>query len=587
MLGLSIGLTIGAQGGATGPVYDVYVDSVAGSDANSGTSPSAPLQTLAAAQTAALAKGSGVRVALKCGSNWRERLYLSAIDNVTVEAYGTGAPPIVDCAEYPLAASWSKTGGYTNIYQTALVASTNASLQCRYHGRENDISLIVKTTIAAADAAAGSMYVDRTGAHPIVYLHATDSSDPATNGKVYDFAVREDGVNLSDLGVSGSHRAGSVVTGIVSRANLHDNGSILVGSGAKARRCVAAHGTYHSLFIGDGELEDIVCFDKHSVINSGSQLVAYFNANQQHTLSVKRAFMVGVPDAGTYETCEGYFGHCDGGGGFTSILFEGWAALNLSGSIDLANAAAVTLRGGYLKNSAGPLNAAQPTLFECIQANGQFFTSGRWVPANATLRHIASASGPSIGICNNTTIERSTFYNTLGNGRIASQISVSMANNRNVYFATAGNPLVWCTRAGYVGDYNVFYFPIYEPAQRLIFMQDENSTAYYKLPDWQVATGQDAHSVYMTSAQAASFWLGNPANGDFRINPNAQVTGGDGTVYTGTFTDGTPLTYAGCQYRWDWSGNAIVAGAPTAWPNVPDSYTDALTYVADPSAWVF
>ncbi|MBX3426163.1 MAG: hypothetical protein KF688_10825 [Pirellulales bacterium] len=86
------------------------------------------------------------------------------------------------------------------------------------------------------------------------------------------------------------------------------------------------------------------------------------------------------------------------------------------------------------------------------------------------------------------------------------------------------------------------------------------ATIYNTLAAWQSATGEDANSVYLTPAQLSQFWLGDPLAGDFRINPLAQVTGSDGTVYYGTFADGvTPLTSAGAQ---------ITAGLAASWADI-------------------
>lgn len=110
---------------------------------------------------------------------------------------------------------------------------------------------------------------------------------------------------------------------------------------------------------------------------------------------------------------------------------------------------------------------------------------------------------------------------------------------------------------------------------------------YTRLADWQAATGHDAHSVWLTDAQAAAFFLGDPREGDARINPAAEVTAADGTVYVGTFPDGTPITEAGPQAHWDFSRHAPAPGPPTRWPVAPRTLDDAKRYVRDPRAWDF
>jgi hypothetical protein len=69
-----------------------YVDATAGSDSNDGLSPGAAFKTLAKVESL-LAEGD--TILLKRGAVWHEPLRISAAE-VTVEAYGSGANPLID-----------------------------------------------------------------------------------------------------------------------------------------------------------------------------------------------------------------------------------------------------------------------------------------------------------------------------------------------------------------------------------------------------------------------------------------------------------------------------------------------------------
>jgi hypothetical protein len=83
---------------SSGTAY--YVDSLNGSDANAGTSPTAPWKSLSKANSAPLAAGD--RLLLKRGSVWTGTLRIAASGTssaaITVGAYGTGVLPVVQGA---------------------------------------------------------------------------------------------------------------------------------------------------------------------------------------------------------------------------------------------------------------------------------------------------------------------------------------------------------------------------------------------------------------------------------------------------------------------------------------------------------
>ena len=222
----------------SGRRYQYYVDSVNGNDLNSGRLPSEALKTIGALP----AITAGMRIGLARNSAWKEQLTIAA-ERVTVGAYGTGTRPILDCSDAILAGAWSKTGGLTNVYE-ASVSPDLAASKTWVSVWEDNARLVRATSTANCDATPGSYYPSAdTGAAPItLYVHASDSSDPGASGKVYEFSSRRYGL------VSTADRVS--VTGIETRRNLHDDGSLVVKRYARITDVVCRDGTKHNLLYG-------------------------------------------------------------------------------------------------------------------------------------------------------------------------------------------------------------------------------------------------------------------------------------------------------------------------------------------------
>ena len=236
--------TIGTFAGhrAEGPKW--YVNSVSGNDANSGRSAGAALRTIAAVLPRI---GPGDSVGLARGSCWREQFTVPA-DRVQVIAYGAGNPPLLDCSDPIASAAWSKTPAATSVYQTSVthdVAIGKTFIACWENGAE----LQWKTSVADVDATPGSYTLaDTTWSPPspvTLYVHASDGSIPALNGKLYEYSSRSNGLTASG-------RTGCLIEGIQTRRNLHNDGSLILGPSTTAINCLATDGQYHNVFVSPG-----------------------------------------------------------------------------------------------------------------------------------------------------------------------------------------------------------------------------------------------------------------------------------------------------------------------------------------------
>jgi hypothetical protein len=184
-------------------VVAYYVDSVAGSDANSGLSFDSAFASLAKVTSVT----GATNIYLKRGSMFRESLLVPT--NGTVNAYGTGAKPIISGAVLLTNASFSLTSGKTYTYEYSIDApiETNVYVSLTHSNIlmvwENDSRLGIKWdanagsgSTAAVEANAGSFWYDR--GNNKLYIHPADNGNPVTNGKTYEASVRTLAVHGGD-----------------------------------------------------------------------------------------------------------------------------------------------------------------------------------------------------------------------------------------------------------------------------------------------------------------------------------------------------------------------------------------------------
>lgn len=192
-------------------------------------------------ELADLSLSGGEIIALASDSVFPETLTLPA--STSVYRYGAGDKPHIFGGEtFP--ASWSATGGYTNIYDQAVTIELHSSLSF-VNVREDGDFLVRVEDLATCDSTAGSIYVasdSGSGDTSVtVYIHASDSGNPNSNGKVYDYARR-----LKSIDCDG---AGCVIDGIRTSFTTHDNGSITLQG--TLRNSDAEFGGKHNIYMRD------------------------------------------------------------------------------------------------------------------------------------------------------------------------------------------------------------------------------------------------------------------------------------------------------------------------------------------------
>ena len=233
--------------------FDIWVDSVNGSDSNSGLSRNVPKQTIAAAQ--ALMSASRKRIGLAKGSHWREMLTISMADAVVGSYGGSGARPILNAKDIIVNADLAKTAARTNVYETATINFIMGGVAAAWvNVFENGLFLRFVSDVATVDSTPGSYTVlsMTTGggvpASAKIYIHATSSENPISNGKTYEFSNRRAGLYATG--------ARTRITGIEARGASSNSGAFVLDSGDAGGflvdDCLARDCNDHALFCTSG-----------------------------------------------------------------------------------------------------------------------------------------------------------------------------------------------------------------------------------------------------------------------------------------------------------------------------------------------
>lgn len=567
--------------------FNLYISQTNGNDANNGTTPALAVQSLSRLQTLALVKVTNVRIKfLDQGVTYRGELNLSTLSGIYVDMNFC----TVNLADI-VTGIWIQPDaiGSPNVWQIVWsVTSGTVAEACAMtiNGVQPNFVQTV-TTCNSTSNSYGVTVADLADGSPIT-VFVNSGTNPNSDGKTYEIMKR----NTVQLGDN------STLVDAMAQTAVSNNGSITMGLNAKVISSLCSFGTKHNSYLKNGLFQDIIAYEANGENLTGA--LGPFVAND------------GM-DVSNYDA---YFTRC-------MVIFS--------------SSVAHILNSAFYSHGSGTNPFRSVTLDQCILSNDQFVgtpsvatyigrnlyihTTGGGMSDNpgTTLlleRSIFNPTGASVfgSVNGTTTIKNSAFYfgttSTSANFQLASTMTAfnmlhctfsgvsvapmyfsgstssntgTVACNYNVFaFVPNLRFHIWIDNSQtYTGDYNIFY------ASANQIKNSYHGTTYTTLSTWQTATGQDTHSVYITTGQLATLFLGSTSSGDFRINPNAQVTGADGTVYSGTFPDGTPLVNGGVQEHWDYNKRTIITGPPIAFPNIPISYADCLIYIKSPTSWVF
>ena len=395
--------------------------------------------------------------------------------------------------------------------------------------------------------------------------------------------VRKNGLRVGD---------GASVRGVVARTATNNDGAASFGNDVDVSQSLFAFGGKHNVYIGSGRMTDVIAYDASDFAPANNPVVAYTPIPDGRKIHWKRTFAI-MPNM-SVNISDAFYGHgADLTANYDSCIIEQSAAINVHG-FGVAEADNYLFRNNFGRIKSLPIAwggkmDTERCQFEVLDNSG----SGT-VTAPMTLQNVA-IFGVDSGYRAYYDLEKVESFkvknvSVAGPGFRTLWVPRDDASGEfeihySVFTKRTVNIVIPGPNSTYTGDFNVFHNHSWSWDNiRWTYKGQE----YPTLLAWQDATGQDLNSVYLTEEQAANFWLGDPSTGDFRINPDAQVTGADGTVYTGTFADGiTPLTDAGVQEHWDYNSRSIIPTPPVQWPVFPGSYQESIEYIKSPTGWDF
>lgn len=470
-------------------MFDYYVDSVAGSDANDGRTGAAAFATIAKVMTRL---GDGVSIGLKAGSHWREQLDIGTYANVRVGVYGGGEPPLLDASNVMASGSWTKTSGRTNVYEQTVPLDTVASGYLSVW--VDDVRLAKVASTELADATPGTVYVSsETGTSTTIYVHPLGSTVPSTDAKVYEYSMRNFGLNAQLA-------SGTVVEGIETRRNANPGGSLWVGRKSRLVDVRCYDGSAHCLQYKDGSyLENVTAEDVYYLLDQPTHFVAY--EDTPASLGIRHISCRAVQN-GALVVGYGFYGHMTTSGDFGTVTYDDCESENIdrgwggSGANYVLNDAVYSGTDGYL----------------VLLTNESNFTVNRGL-IDGVISLIRFASGDNHVVVLNDVTAASTATTISGAGGV-DNVDLTITNchltelgtadgSTGVVVITGATPTITSNGNTFVapGNHFPYYFdgvPTLDSDGNTFTIGNRfrsNATNYADLAAWQAATSQDATST--------------------------------------------------------------------------------------------
>lgn len=475
---MSIPLLGAGRGGGGG--FSLYVDSVNGDDGANGLTEDTALQTLTAAETAALAYGNGVRVGLRYGSEWRDRLQLRTLTNVVVGAYGDRSDglPVVRCDDV-LSGGWAdstdRADANTNVYsQSVSWSGANALwLACW----EDGARLNWASSLANCQSTPGSFYIATGNAlsaasnsPQTLYIHPRGSTNAKSDGKVYEWASRDCAIGVGD---------DSTVRRVWAQRSPGASGGIVGGKRCLAEDCIGSGGVVHDILLASGVQRRCIGWIEHIDSRVTPLSLEFFTSD-------------GTGLSGRWENCVVVSvggGNSFGGHTNASTFYDAWELVGCSakdaaiGGTDLIS---LTIERPYLINSGISVNPNG--------AGGSCVVTDPWIVRNnSATRGRIQPNGS-----NPFTIDGMRAFTSAGDDRLIGH--------------TAGSNLLTLTRSVLVDDADATI------RRQLVWIGGASQSAVI---DGVIFVGSGANAFTMENR---AFWNngGTLTSGDNVFNPNTN-----------------------------------------------------------------
>lgn len=516
-------------------VGDWFVSSFRGNDANDGRSFDLPKATIASIQAVIQ---PGETLIEEDGSYFRERLILP--EGAVVKRSGTGiAKPIHDASDIANNSDFSLASGQANTYQ--IVWQPGSSTEYGNSGVdqpvvfENDEMLYYRASIAEVDSNPGSftnLNSNASIAGNITYVHPKSSTNPVTDGKVYQITKRPNCIQAAD---------NCTIDGIELRHAVEENGPFFGLINSTLRNCNLKWGGRHLAYANSGLIEDCT-FDHvyESLLretSNGATLAVFYRPDATGLSGIIRncRFNGGLPGAIEYELGLGISPAYSHSGSLTSnlhtlIRYEGNTVTNCNLGFNASAERQEIVNNTHSSFEVMPLVAKENVL------EGNFFgfdsrSSGVWLkPGTDSYPTIVELRGNKIYIDNQTSkqgiapsgsnlvgllMENNSFYQTVGErGSYITAIpslssgSLSTVSSYRNIFVNVQESLLYDSSilTNYQGNQNIYNRSLLN-SKNILFTADSTTRQF---ADWQNFSGQDQDSLNNIDPG-----FSDPENGDF------------------------------------------------------------------------
>lgn len=479
---------------AWGATY--YVDCAANGDAGTGLSTDADVAWKTVSKVNSSSFSAGDFILFKKGCTWREALTVpssgSAGSVITFSYYGTGARPAFIGSDVHDVSGYTLTSGQTKTYEAAS-ATTPGWVW------ENTTPLALQTSIATVEATAGTWWWSSVAQK--TYIHASDNSNVATNGKVYEISGRDFNIYIPTDYIT--------IDGIDCYRTGGDDGTMgglyTVGNYTTVRNLTALGHRRHcaSFYINasDGLFENMTISD--SYVTAAVAIYGDYTAN-----NTIRACNIYCPTFSATVIAN------------QSVIIHGGAHDNI-------------IENNFIGNNRTGVGIAQTGTDNNIVRYNKFFNSVKYSvnlanTADSTLIYGNIFLNTQVNLTDavNTKIYNNTFYATSNSFAVVmTGASTGTLIKNNIIYYGKGLSVASASVTNTVIDYNVY--KLTGTGTRFIW----NSTNYTTYTLWKTASSQDAHS-----AEADPLFVANGTDFHLQVGSPAKDTG----VYVGMLRKNPP-----------------------------------------------
>ncbi len=336
-------------------VYDFYVDSVNGSDANDGKSEATAFQTIGAVPW-----DDNLSVGLARGSYWREQLDLGGLGftGVSLNVYGDGTLPTFDAADV-FEGTWTLDSGNIWYADITTVDDQNTmynslwkdGVRMEWFASTGDLT--TNNDYFVVDATVLNTYTSR------FYIYS--DTDPNTSGVVYEYASRHYGVTIGD---------NSVMRYIRTKRNLHNNGSTIIGDNSQAQFCIFEDGVKHNSYIGKNSSAFHCIAYKHDQPKrtNNTLFVGHSQTGTGAVTSFFNCVALAEPDKSEWANLNstgitGFYAHTDGSNKWDEVQIFNCSVANCNQGFSASDATQISVGESWIHDCYGGISATCDQLY--------------------------------------------------------------------------------------------------------------------------------------------------------------------------------------------------------------------------------